>query len=80
MLVFEALDKLIEDSSWSKARLAKSMGMLPQSMNNRMKNASSPKVSFVVEILDLLGYDLVIAPKGSNLPRGSVIVERGDEG
>ena len=79
MQVFEMLDKLIEDSSWNKSRLAKAMGMLPQTLNTRFTKANSPKVSFVVEMLNLLGYDLVAVPKGSNLPRGSVVVDPSSE-
>lgn len=75
MEAIELMEALIEESSWSKARISRQLGMLPQTLNTRFTKATSPKVSFMVDVLNLLGYDLVAVPKGSNLPRGSVVVD-----
>ena len=80
MTINEIIKAIIEKSpSWSQNKLGAALGISQASMSNRM-NVRKMGVPFAVEALGLLGYDLVVVPKGSNLPRGSVIVERGDEG
>ncbi|WP_161959568.1 hypothetical protein [Adlercreutzia equolifaciens] len=44
-------------------------------MSNRMNLKGAPKTDFVAKVLDALGYRLVVVPKGSNLPQGSIVID-----
>jgi len=75
MNIIQAIEQLINSSAnWNKNRLAKHLNLVPQSLNSRFRPNSSMQVSSAIEMLDPLGYDLVIIPKGSNTPRGSILI------
>lgn len=78
MKVLDTLRQLIQRSpNWSQNKIASKLGMSNAAMSNRMRR-NDQKVDFVVDVLDILGYDLVIVPKESNLPRGSYVVTNED--
>lgn len=79
MKIQDIINDAINKSSFSKARIARLLGYSAQALNGRLMNTNSPKVNFTTRILDLVGYDLVVVPKGSNLPRGSYVVTNEDD-
>ena len=77
MKIQSAIEKVIEDTSWTKARLARFLHKTPQSIQDRLnpnKNKSM-NISSAMEMLDPMGYEIVIVPKGlQRLPKGSIRV------
>lgn len=70
----EIARSLIEQSPvWSQNKLASKLGLSPQAMSNRMQ-AVDLKASFLAEIVESLGYELVVVPQESKLPKGSIRV------
>lgn len=75
MKASDALRKLIEDApGWSQNKMAKAIGIGVQAMSDRMR-AKDQKTGFVAEVLDKLGYQLVIVPPQSTLPQGSIVID-----
>lgn len=71
----DAIQQLIKMSDWTQARLASALGFAsPQAFDNR-RRAKSPRTDFLVAILGKLGYQLVIVPDGSKLPKGSIVID-----
>lgn len=58
----------------SQNKIGTQLGLSKSAMSQRL-GAKRVGIDFVVGVLNLLGYDLVAVPKGSNLPRGSVVVD-----
>lgn len=76
MNVNKKLKEMIADSSWTQARMANVLGFPnAQVFNRRLLDSSEPKVGFVAAVLDQLGYELVMVPKGTDLPKESVVIE-----
>lgn len=76
----ELISYLIEQSpNWSQNKLGRELGLTPQAMYSRMKGGTGFRVNFLVESLNLLGYDLVAVPKGSRLPNGSIKIEKNED-
>lgn len=71
----EAIDKAVNDSPWSKRRIAGKMGITAQQLNDRLHRNSSPKVNVIASLLAVAGYKLVIVPEGSHLPDGSIVID-----
>lgn len=74
MNVVNAIDAIFQDSTWNKSRVAKELGISPQRLNGRLREGKSPKTNNVIEILNIIGFNLVIVPKGSRLPSGSYVL------
>lgn len=73
----EVLRHLIDTSTvWSQNKLASRIGLTSQAMTNRMKPDRDMKVGFAVDVLEAMGYQLVVVPPESKLPQGSIVVER----
>lgn len=66
---------LIESSPLNQTDVGRSVGMSAQSMNNLLAR-NDAKVSTVIDVLETLGYQLVIVPKGKRLPDSSVVVRK----
>ncbi|MBP3884056.1 MAG: Lrp/AsnC family transcriptional regulator [Olsenella sp.] len=80
MKIRDILRKLIDDSTvWSQNRIAPEVGLSPQAMTNRMKGDRNMKAEFAAQVLDVLGYQLVVVPKGNRLPKGSFVVTTEEE-
>lgn len=85
MRTVELLRDLIGKSpNWTQNKVANEIGVTSQNMSNRMNLKGAPKTDFVAKVLDVLGYRLVVVPKGTNLPQGSLVIspesEDGAEG
>lgn len=75
MEIKDMIRELIDQSPvWSQNKIGTQLGLSKSAMSQRL-GAKRVGVDFAVDVLNLLGYDLVAVPKGSNLPRGSVVVD-----
>lgn len=74
MKALEALNYLMEKTNWNKNRLATVLGVTRQTMNTFFKNTKSPAVDRVIEMADIMGYDVVLIPKGIRKPDNSVFL------
>lgn len=76
----EAIGMLIEQSSWTKARLARHFGVTNAAIADRLRPKKTDlKVSTAQQMLDPLGYDIVVVPKGSRLPSGAILIDDAQE-
>ncbi len=79
MEIKDMIRELIDQSPvWSQNKIGTQLGLSKSAMSQRL-GAKRVGIDFVVDVLNLLGYDLVAVPKGSNLPRGSVVVDPSSE-
>ena len=79
MKALDTLRQLIQRSpNWSQNKIASKLGISNAAMSNRMRR-NDQKVDFVADVLEILGYDLVIVPKESTLPRGSYVITNDEE-
>ena len=75
MEIKDMIRELIDQSPvWSQNKIGTQLGLSKSAMSQRL-GAKRVGIDFAVDVLNLLGYDLVAVPKGSNLPRGSVVVD-----
>ena len=80
MKINEIVSKVIETTltqggkKYTQTMIADELGVKPQHISDRLKNENM-KVNTVIEMLDLMGYDLVVKPRESG--RDSYIVEKG---
>lgn len=59
---------------YTQSMIAEELGVKPQHISDRLKNENM-KVNTAIEMLNLMGYDLVVQPRESG--RESYIVEKG---
>ena len=79
MKIKDMIRELIDQSPvWSQNKIGTQLGLSKSAMSQRL-GAKRVGIDFAVDVLNLLGYDLVAVPKGSNLPRGSVVVDPSHE-
>ena len=72
----EIFRELVTQSSvWSQNRVAREVGMTNQDLSQRMRLKSDLRTDVFAELVGVLGYDVVVVPKGSRLPNGSIKVE-----
>lgn len=72
MNISQAINEIIEKSTWNKSRLAACLGIKNQGLNNRLKANKSMRVDSAIEIADVLGYELMLVPKGTRRPDNSI--------
>ena len=75
--IFQNLIK--KSPNWSQNKVAKELNMTSQDLSQRMGLKSDLRTDLFVSLLNVLGYDLVVVPKGSRLPQGSIKVEEDKE-
>lgn len=66
---------VVESGTWSLARLARTVGVTPQAFNSAMNRDADMKAGRLAELADVLGWELVVVPKGSRLPNGAVRID-----
>lgn len=59
---------------YTQTMIADELGVKPQHISDRLKNENM-KVNTAIEMLDLMGYDLVVRPREAG--RETYIVEKG---
>ncbi len=80
MKINEIVAKVIETTltqggkKYTQKMIADELNVKPQHISDRLKNENM-KVNTVIEMLDLMGYDLVVQPRESG--RDSYVVEKG---
>ena len=75
MNAIECVSNLIQQSDLKNADIARALNISPQTLNSRLKDTSNPTAKTLIEILDVLGYDLAIVRKGTKLPDTSTILD-----
>lgn len=73
------LNILVDDSQYKKSEIARILNLKPQVLNTRLTRSKSPRVASVVDILDVLGYQLVVTKKGVKLPTDAVIIDEQED-
>lgn len=79
MILREAFNRMIKDGNHSHASLANLMGFSsPGAIGNKtMRN--NMKVSFLIEVCDLLGYEVVLRPtRGENKADRTMVLTKGE--
>lgn len=79
MDVKHALNDVIDRSPWTKTFLAEQFEVSNQVFNDRINRNKNPKIDFVLEVLDKLGYDLIIVPKSSRKPDNAIVLTQTEE-
>lgn len=74
MRIKEAVNAAIKQTAWSKTAIARELGLLPQGLNDKLIRRKNPDFEFVATVLSIVGYELAIVPKDSQLPDGSILV------
>lgn len=80
MKISTLLNNLVHESKFKKAEIARSLNVSPQAFQSRMKDGENPTVKSCVELLDVLGYQLVVTKKGAKLPSDAEIITLEDRG
>ena len=75
----EALNKLVDESDFKKADIARALGISPQSLDIRLSKGENPQIKTLNEILSVIGYQLAITRKGAKLPSHSIVIENPEE-
>lgn len=63
-----------DGKTYTQKMIADELGVKPQHISDRLKNENM-KINTVIEMLDLMGYELVVKPKKDG--RDSYVVEKG---
>lgn len=74
MNVNDLLIDLIDKSNLTKADLARALGVTPQAVSNALFKPRNTRVNNLAEMLDVLGYQLVVTNKGAKLPVGAEVI------
>lgn len=72
----EVLSEIISSSDFSQAEVARAVGVTPQALNYRVTKTENPMIASFMDVIDVLGYQLVVTRKGAKLPTGSIVVEQ----
>lgn len=73
--IAEAVNKAISKTAWSKSAIAEEMGLKPQGLNDKLMRNKNPKIDFITKLLGIVGFRLVVLPKGARLPQGSIVID-----
>ena len=60
MTIKEAINACVKKREISKALVARKLGVTAQSLNDRINRGKSMTTDNLVDILDAMGYDLVV--------------------
>ena len=60
----------------TQSDIASALGVKPQVVNDRLKNENM-KVNTAIELLEKMGYEIVVKPKEYGDKRKSYVVEKG---
>lgn len=78
MKVIEALRKLMDESEMSHYAISKRLGVTSVTIT-RMWKQDSVGADRLVRICDIIGWDVVLVPKGSKLPKGAIVLEEAEQ-
>lgn len=83
MNIQETIKSIIDNGTWTQARLARHLEKSPQSIHERLANKKDASMSIdnAIAMLEPLGYDVVVVPKGvDRMPQGSFVIEPSKRG
>lgn len=77
-IVSDVLRNTVETDGRKKTQvsIANALGVKHQHIHDRLKNENM-KVNTAIEMLELMGYELVVRPISSSDKRASYVVEKG---
>lgn len=76
MIISKVILAIMEEQGMTQASLGRELDVSRQALNQRLKR-DSMRTNELIDILEVLGYDLVIQPKDSRLEKGALKIERG---
>ena len=77
MMLRDVINKMIKDNSHSHASLAKAMGYKSSASISNVTSRNDMKVSFLLEMCDSLGYEIVLRPtRGENKSERTMVVTK----
>lgn len=80
MILKDAMNKMIKDNNHSQASLAKEMGFKSNAAVGNKIMRNDMKVSFLLEMCDFLGYEIVLRPtRGENKAERTMVLTRESE-
>ena len=80
MILKDATNKMIKDNNHSQASLAKEMGFNSNAAVGNKIMRNDMKVSFLLEMCDFLGYEVVLRPtRGENKAERTMVLTRESE-
>lgn len=71
------MEKVMNEQGMTQVRLSRQLNISRQALNQRVRK-DSMRTNELIDLLDVLDYDLVIQPKGSRLVNGAFKIERGE--
>ena len=71
----EVVNKLIDKSDFKKADIARVLGISPQALDVRLSKGENPQLKTLIDILGVIGYQVVVTRKGAKLPPDAIILE-----
>lgn len=77
MKLNEVLETVMNEQGMTQVRMGRQLNVSRQALHQRVKR-DSMRTNELIDILDVLDYDLVIQPKGSRLVNGAFKIERGE--
>lgn len=66
MKIATAIKRALKATNWTQARLADALGITSQSVIAQRFRNKDMEVSTVLEMLDAIGYELILQPKPKN--------------
>ena len=73
----DAIRAAAKASGFTLARLAAAIGTIPQVVNGYLTRKNGMRADKLAEMAEAMGYDVVLVPKNSRLPRGSITIKAG---
>ena len=76
----EAIKKIMKDNHFKQEQIAKATGKTSARAVGSLLNTENLSANSIIEILDVMGYELVMQPKTQG-PRkeGSIVIEKGEK-
>lgn len=80
MKISDAIKIAMKNQKTTQAQLAKRIGASSQSVIAQRLRMNNLSVDTVIEMLDVIGYEMVIQEKKrGRRPEGQIIIDRGEE-
>lgn len=80
MKISDAIKTAMKNQKTTQAQLAKRIGASSQSVIAQRLRMNNLSVDTVIEMLDAIGYEMVIQEKKrGRRPEGQIIIDRGEE-
>lgn len=76
----DAIRKAMKEKGFTQAQMAKAIGKPSANAVGARLNSDNLSANTMVEMLDILGYELVVQPKTQGQRKeGSIVIEKGEK-